>query len=153
LFNGVVHIYNHIDQETNQELNVLADGLSDNARDVLDEVMEYEPSGIVPYINDHIFDGNNDDEADDDHDEIIHGLDISMVQSKPCIIDLQELGWEEIDKLKVKEVRQHAKDRQCQKHDIMKYIMVQVINMQSTSTGVILLCKEKVDVVESMWTN
>ena len=65
---------------------------------------------------------------------------------------MQDFGWEQIDKVKVKEVRQHAKDRLCWKRDMMKYIMVQVIDMKS-STGAISLCEEKVDAVEPMWTN
>jgi hypothetical protein len=82
LFNGIVHIYNRINQATNQEVNVVADGLPDNVRDVLDEVMEYEPSRNVPDINDHVFDEDNDDEADDNDDAIIPGLEVSRVQKK-----------------------------------------------------------------------
>jgi len=38
------------------------------------------------------------------------------------LLDLQVFGWEKIDKVKVKDVRQHAKDRLSRKSDMMKYI-------------------------------
>ena len=81
LFNGVVHIYNRINQLTNLEVNVGGGALPDNVKDVLDEVMEYEPSENVPDINDHVFDGNNEDEDDDNEDEVITGLEVETVLS------------------------------------------------------------------------
>lgn len=150
LFNGVVHIYNRINLASNRDVNVGADTLPENVRDVLDEVMEYEPTGVVPDINDHVFDGDN-DEADDDDDESVTRLELDTVQTKPCLLDLQEVGWEAIDKLKVKEVRQHAKDRLARKSEMMKYIMLQVIDMKSIS-GEMSICEEKVDAEEAIWT-
>ncbi len=104
LFNGVVHIYNSINQLTNREANVGGGTLPDNVK-VLDEVMEYEPSENVPDINDHVFDDNNKDEDDDNDDEVITGLEVVTVQTRPCLSDFQGLGWAAIDKVKVKEVR------------------------------------------------
>jgi hypothetical protein len=94
--------------------------------------MEYEPTGVVPDINDHVFNGE-DDQSDDDDDENITGLLLNTVQKKPCLLDLQVVGWEAIDKVKVKEVRQHAKDRMSRKSEMMKYNMLQVIEMKSSS--------------------
>ena len=111
--------------------------------------MEYEPSGVVPDINDHVFD-SDDDEADDD-DESVTRLELDTEQTKVCLIDLQEVSWEAIDKLKVKEVRQHAKDRLARKSEMMKYIMLQVIDMKSIS-GEISICDEKADAEEAIWT-
>jgi len=54
--------------------------------------MEYEPSENVPDINDHVFDGNNKDEDDDNDDEVITGLEVDTVLSRPCLSDLQGLG-------------------------------------------------------------
>ena len=152
LFNGVVHIYNRINQLTNREANVGGGTLPDNVKDVLDEVMEYEPSENVPDINDHVFDDNNEDEDDDNDDEVITGLEVVTIQSRPCLSDLQGLGWAAIDKVKVKEVRQHAKDRLSRKSDMMKYIVLQVIDMKSIS-GDISVCEEKGVEVEPIWTD
>jgi len=150
LFNGVVHIYNRINQLTNREVNVGGGTLPDNVKDVLDEVMEYEPSENVPDINDHAFDGNNEDEDDDNDDEVITGLEVETVLSRPCLSDLQGLGWAAIDKVKVKEVRQHAKDRLSRKSNMMNYIVLQVINMFSIS-GDISVCEEKGVEVQPIW--
>jgi hypothetical protein len=92
--------------------------------------MEYEPSENVPDMND-VFDDNNKDENDDKDDEVITGLEVVTVLSRPCLNDMQGLGWEAIDKVKVKEVRQHAKDRLSRKSNMMKYIVLQVIDMKS----------------------
>jgi hypothetical protein len=134
LFNGVVHIYNRINQLTNREENVGGGTLLDNVKDVLDKVMEYEPSENVPDINDLVFDeDNNEDKDDDNDDEVITGLEVVTVQSRLFLSDLQGLGWATIDKVKVNEVRQHAKDRLSRKRDMMKYIVLQVIDMKSIS--------------------
>ena len=134
LFNGVVHIYNRINQLTNREENVGGGTLPDNVKDVLDKVMEYKPSENVPDINDLVFnEDNNEDKDDDNDDEVITGLEVVTVQSRLFLSDLQGLGWAAIDKVKVNEVRQHAKDRLSQKSDMMKYIVLQVIDMKSIS--------------------
>ena len=152
LFNGVVHIYNRINQLTNREENVGGGTLPDNVKDVLDEVMEYEPSENVPDINDLVFDDNNEDEDYDNDDEVITGLEVVTVQSRLFLSDLQGLGWATIDKVKVNEVRQHAKDRLSRKSDMMKYIVLQVINMKTIS-GDISVCEEKGVEVEPIWTD
>ena len=152
LFNRVVHIYNRINQLMNWETNVGGDALPDNVKDVLDEIMEYEPSENVPDMNDHVFDDNNKDENDDKDDEVITGLEVVTVLSRPCLNDMQGLGWEAIDKVKVKEVRQHAKDRLSRKSNMMKYIVLQVIDMKSIY-GYISVCEEKLVEVEPIWTD
>ena len=67
------------------------------------------------------------------------------------MIELQVFGWEAINKVKVKEVWQHAKDRLARKSEMMKYIMLQVIDMKSIS-GEISICDEKADAEEAIWT-
>ncbi len=54
--------------------------------------------------------------------------------------------------MKVNEVRQHAKDRLSRKSDMMKYIVLQVIDMKSIS-GNISVCEEKGVEVEPIWTD
>ena len=118
----------------------------------LDEVMEYEPSENVPDINDHVFDENNEDKDDDNDDEVITGLEVDTVWSRPCLRDLQGLGWAAIDKVKVKEVRQHAKDHLSWKSDMMNYIVLQVIGMKSISGEISVREEEGVE-VEPIWTD
>ena len=132
--------------------NVGGGTLPDNVKDVLDEVMEYKPSENVPDINDHVFNDNNEDKVDDNDDEVITGLEVVTVQTRLCLSDFQGLGWAAIDKVKVKEVRQHAKDRLSRKSDMMKYIVLQVINMKTIS-GDISVCEEKGVEVEPIWTD
>jgi hypothetical protein len=38
----------------NQEQEVVANSVPDNMKDILDEVMDYKPSGNNPNMNDHI---------------------------------------------------------------------------------------------------
>ena len=52
--------------------------------------------------------------------------------------------------MKVNKVRQHAKDRLSRKSDMMKYIVLQVIDMKSIS-GDISVCEEKVVEVQPIW--
>ena len=60
-----------------------------HVKDVLDEVVEYEPSENVPDINDLVFDDNYEDEDDDNDDEVITGLEVVTVQSRLFLSDLQ----------------------------------------------------------------
>ena len=145
-----MHIYNRINQLTNREVNIGGGTLPENVKDVLDEVMEYKPSENVPDKNDHVFYGSNEDKDDDNDDEVITGLEVETVLSRPCLSNLQELGWAAIDKVKVKEVRQHAKDFLSRKSNMMKYIVLQVINMKSIS-GDISVCEEKGVEVQPIW--
>jgi hypothetical protein len=45
--------------------------LPDNMKDVLDKVMDYEPSRNVPSMNDHIFDDELEEDAADNDDQDI----------------------------------------------------------------------------------
>jgi hypothetical protein len=56
LFNSAHHIYNCINAAKSREQEVAGNSVPDNMKDVLDEVMDYEPSENVPDMNDHIFD-------------------------------------------------------------------------------------------------
>ena len=52
--------------------------------------------------------------------------------------------------MKVKEVRQHAEDYLSRKRDMMKYIVLQAIDMKSIP-GDISVCEEKGVEVEPIW--
>jgi hypothetical protein len=44
----------------------------DNMKDVLDEVMEYKPSGIIPDMDNHTFNVDEEEEEDGDDNEDVH---------------------------------------------------------------------------------
>ncbi len=113
--------------------------------------MEYKPSEIVPNMNNHVFDDDaDDDEAEDNDGDLLLRTDTNILPVKPCLMDLMRTGWDELAKVKVSKVQQHAKDHVVQKHDAMKYIMLQVIEMKS-STRLISICEENMTVEEATW--
>ncbi len=91
-------------------------------------------------MDDHIFDDEyEDNDADENESDIRNELPI--LSTKPCSLNLTKIGWEELDKVNVREVHQHATNRIVQKRDTMKYIMVQVMEMKSSMRSV-SVCKE-----------
>jgi hypothetical protein len=64
LFNEVHHIYNYINMAKSHEQHIIRNNVPHNMKDVLDKVMDYEPSGIVPDMNNHMFEYNQ-PEVDD----------------------------------------------------------------------------------------
>jgi hypothetical protein len=150
LFNDVLHIYNRINIAKRQEEKVVGNSLQDNVKDVLDGVMEYEPCETLPDMDNHLFDDEpEDDEADNDVQDL-STTDSNKQLVKPCLMDLTRTGWEELNKLNVQEVRQHAKDCLVQKCDMTKYIMMQVIEMKSSSMP-ISIYEENVTVEQATW--
>jgi hypothetical protein len=118
-------------------------------KDSLDKVMEYEPSGIVPDMDNHAFDVDEEEEEDGDDDEVI---DVSNGGNmKACLLNLWDVGWDELAKVNVKQVRKHTVDCLQRKRDTMKYIMKQVLNMKSSSQ-LIVLCKENMTAVSLTWS-
>ncbi len=102
-------------------------------------------------LDKHIFnDEYEDDDANDDDAEML-GNKESNLSMRPCLSDLTEIGWKEIENVQVREVRWHASEHSEQKRDKMKYIMVQVINMKS-STREISVCKENPMAEFSPWS-
>jgi hypothetical protein len=79
------------------------------------------------------------------------GNEVANHSTKPCLSDLTKIGWKEIENVKVREVRQHASNRSERKRDTMKYIMVQVMDMKS-STRDISLCEENPMAESSPWS-
>jgi hypothetical protein len=91
LFNGAHHIYNRINLVKSREQKVVGNNVPNNIKDVLDKVMDYAPSGIVPDMNNHTFDYNEpevDDSVDNEQD-IVDGFPQSQ---KPCLVDLLLVG-------------------------------------------------------------
>ncbi len=72
LFSRVHHIYNRINVVRNWEQEVVGNSIPDNMKDVLDKVMDYEPSRNTPNMNDHIFDDEQEeDDADNDEQDMM----------------------------------------------------------------------------------
>jgi hypothetical protein len=119
-------------------------------KDVLDEVMNYEPSGIVPDMKKHTLD-DDEPEVDntlDDGQDVVNGFTQSQ---KPCLVDLSLVGWDELEKVNVKDVRKHKIECLQRKRDTMKYIMRQVIEMKSSSRS-IAVCQDNTTAEISTWS-
>jgi hypothetical protein len=99
-----------------------------NIADVLDEVMDlYSNDDALPNIGDHVFEEDykyNDNENDDD------GFAIDSTDTRLCLSDLLNLGWSEIEKSNVKELRHHTDKQYTRKQDATKYIMQQVMDLK-----------------------
>jgi hypothetical protein len=69
--------------------------------------MDFEPSGIVPDMNDHSFDQDKQEEDDtkDNEQDVVDGF---FQAKRPCLMDLLLTGWDELAKVNVKEVRKHT---------------------------------------------
>ncbi len=135
LFNGVHHIYNRINVAKNREQEMVGPGSKDDIVDVLDEVMNHKANDVLPNMDDHFFDDEyKDDDADENESDT--GNELPMLLTKQCLLNLTKIGWEELEKVNVREVRQHATDRIVRKRDTMKYIMRQVIKMKSSMRAV-----------------
>jgi ABC-type uncharacterized transport system ATPase subunit len=119
--------------------------------DGFDNVMDYESSEtVVPNIDDHVF-----DEEDEGESMEIDNNDIERIDNttKLCVSKLYMAGWREIDELKMPEVRQVvARDRITQKRDVTKYIMEQVKEMKSNSSTTVGCSKNLIAEISS-WSS
>jgi hypothetical protein len=140
LFNGVHHIYNRINVAKDQEQETAGPGGNDDIVDVLDEVMDHEANNVLPNMDDHVFDDEYEDDDTDKNESDIRN-ELPILSTKPCLLNLTKIGWEELEKVNVREVCKHATDRIVWKCDTMKYIMMQIIEMKSGSRSV-FVCKE-----------
>jgi hypothetical protein len=73
LLNGVNHIYGQINVMKDQEKSTTSQdcGVPEGVKDILDKITEYEPEIVVPNMDGHVFEiDNNDDELDGDDDII-----------------------------------------------------------------------------------
>ena len=73
---------------------------------MIDEIMEYEPKILVPNIDDHVFsneDSINDDGADNKEQEMT--MEVSGVMTRPCLMDLVKVGWNNLKEMNVNKIR------------------------------------------------
>jgi hypothetical protein len=147
LFIGVHHIYNRINVAKNCEKDIGASNEPNNIKDIINEAMEYKPSeDIIPNMNEHSFSGDLDEDKGNEHNDDLP----FQTESKLCIMDLSKCGWEDINKVNVKEVRKTAKERHDRQRDITKYITMKVIGMKKNS-GSISICEENVNLEDTVW--
>jgi hypothetical protein len=74
----------------------------------MDEVMEHKPKTLVPNIDDHIFNTDDDDDNDDELDTINvgGGTDgVPLLVAMSCLIDLVNDGWKKLDKINMRKVQ------------------------------------------------
>jgi hypothetical protein len=126
LLNGVNHIHGRINvsKEREQLTNKDQPVLHESVNDVIDEVMEYEPEMLVPNIDDHVFNDNeqNDDEIEEEE---------QMLESeRPCLIDLVDKGWKKLGKMNVRKVRMVADEPTQRKRETTYYMMDRVSTMR-----------------------
>ena len=92
LFNGVQHMYNRINIMKSREKEVVSSvGMPDNMADGFDDVMDYESSKtVVPNIDDHVFDEEDEGESMEIDDNDIEQIDNT---TKLCVSKLYMAGW------------------------------------------------------------
>jgi hypothetical protein len=131
LLNGVNHIYGRISVSRERERTNNNDNVPEGINDVINEVMEYEPEILVPDIDDHVFtneDGVDDDGSDDEEQEMT--MEIGGLMTRPCLMDLVLVGWNNLKKMNVKKIRMVADERVQRKRTTTKYIMDRVKSMK-----------------------
>ena len=150
MFNRVHNIYNCINIAKSCEQEVDGNSLQDKITDVLDKVMDYESSCIVPNIDDHVFDNESDyGKADNNELDIqINRTDVSM---RPCLLDLTRTGRHDWEHVKVRKVHQHHTNHMQWKRDTMTYILIQVVKMKTTMRA-ISICEENQTAEISTWS-
>jgi hypothetical protein len=76
--------------------------LHESVNDLIDEVMEYEPEMLVPNIDDHVFNDNEQNDNEIEEEE-------QMLESeRPSLIDLVDKGLKKLGEMNVKKVRMVA---------------------------------------------
>ena len=119
---------------------------------MIDEIMEYEPEILVPDIDNHVFSNKgitiDDDGADDEEQEI--SMEISGVMTRPCLMDLVEVGWNNLKVMNVNKVRMVTDERTQQKRMTTKYIPNRVKSMREDLMSVNIPVEQE-DVEESEW--
>jgi hypothetical protein len=151
LLNGVNHIYGRISVSRERERSSNNDKVPEGINDVIDEIMEYEPKILIPDIDDHVF--NNEDGIDDDGDdneEQEMTMEISGVMTRPCLMDLVKVGWNNLKEMNVNKIRMVADERTQRKRTTTNYIVDQVKTMKEDMMSASIPV-EQADVEESEW--
>ena len=86
--------------------------------------MEYKPKIFVPDIDNHVFcneDGIDDDGDDDEEEEMI--MEISGVMTRPCLMDLVKVGWNNLKEMNVNKIRMVVDEQMLRKRMTTEYIV------------------------------
>ena len=113
--------------------------------------MEYEPKILVPDIDDHVFtneDGIDDDGADDEEQEMT--MEISGVMTRPCLMDLVKVGWNNLKEMNVNKIRMVVDEQMLRKRMTTEYIVDRVKTMKENLMSASIPV-EQADVEESEW--
>ena len=89
------------------------EGLPEDAHDVIDKVMEYEPKLLVPNIDDHVFsndEGIDDNRPNDEEHELSVNVGGEIV--RPCLMYLVKVGWDKLGEMNVKKIRMVAEQEE-----------------------------------------
>jgi hypothetical protein len=110
-------------------------GVQEGVKDILNEIIEYEPECAVPNIDDHVFDLDNYDYKHNGDDDIIAVEENGIAQAgqRPCLVDLVELGWRKLHEMNINMVGMVAKEQTRCKRMTMQYIMQRVSAMKEES--------------------
>jgi len=120
---------------------------------VIDEVMEDEPKGLVPDIDNHVFtneDGVDDNGRDDKEQEMT--IEIGGVLTRPCLGDLVLVGWNKLKEMNLKKFRMVADEQMQCKRTTAKYIMDRVKSMKHDLMSA-SIPDEQENVEESEWVS
>ena len=141
-------MYNRINIMKSREKEVVNSvGMPDNMADVFDDLIDYESTEtVVPNIDDHVFDKEDDEESMEIDDD---DIERNGNNTKLCVSKLYMAGWREINELNVPEVWQVARDRITRKRDVTKYIMEQVKEMKRNSSTTVVCSKTPIAEVSS----
>jgi hypothetical protein len=82
----------------NQEQEVGGPGNQDNIVDVLDKEMDYKSNDALPNMDNHVFDDEYEDN-DADEDEADMQNKVPNLSTRPCLLDLTKIGWQELEKV------------------------------------------------------
>ena len=118
---------------------------------MIDEITEYEPKILVPDIDDHVFtneDGIDDDGADDEEQEMT--MEISGVMTRPCLMDLVKVGWNNLKEMNVNKIRMVVDEQMLRKRMTTEYIVDRVKTMKENLMSASIPV-EQADVEESEW--
>jgi hypothetical protein len=62
--------------------------------------MGHKPNDALPTIDNHVFDDEyKEDDADEDEADMLK--EVPNLSTRPCLLDLTRIGWQELEKVNV----------------------------------------------------
>jgi hypothetical protein len=155
LLNGVDHIYLQINLTRERVQLSMKDNdtsLQEGTDDIIDKVMAYKSESLVPNINGHTSDADDDVDNDmEDDNDMNDVIEEGSVVGRPCLIKLVYKRWKILEKMNVKKVRMIADERSQCKQQTTSNIMEKVMAMKEVTMTTTI--PSECDVAEeSEWT-